>query len=58
MEEVCQWGWALNFQNPNPDLVSLFLLPVAPDGELSAVSLACLPECCRISCCADNDLNL
>ena len=42
LEEVCHWELALRFQKLKPGLVvySLFLLPVDPDVEPSAASLA------------------
>ena len=54
-------GQDLRIQKLKPGLAahSLFLLPVHPDLELSATSLAsCPPECCLASCHDDNGWNL
>ena len=52
LEEVSHWGQALRFQLLKPGLVflSLSLLPVDPDVELSATSPgSCVPECLHAS---------
>lgn len=42
LKEVCYWGQALRFQmlKPGPVLLSVFLLPLDIDGEMSAPSPA------------------
>ena len=60
LEEVLYLGWALRFQNPMPGPVSLslFLLPVDQDKELSATSPApCVPAACPVPCQDDYGLN-
>ena len=60
LKEVCHWGVGFRVSKVQVyPSVSLFLLPMNSDVELSAISPApCLPVCCHDSCHDDNGLTL
>ena len=57
MEVVCHCvgRWDLRFQGPEPGPVPLFLLPVDPDVECSAIALASSLLVCHQAPCHNND---